>query len=74
MSGVFRKGVTLWVKPIRPGAQQQSNLDERLSPFRHYGRAAASAMLGDQPEVRLREIMGVVIDGRYDGHGQLPPW
>ena len=57
-----------------PGAQQQSDLDERLSPFGHYGRAAAPAILGDQPEVRLWKIMGVSIDGRCDGHSQLPPW
>src|SRR5262245_33873724 len=53
------------------GAQQQPDLDEPLSDFGHDGGAAALAVVRDQLEVRLRKIVGVSIDGQWDGHGRI---
>ena len=53
------------------GAQQQPDLDERLSAFGHDGGAAALAVVRNQLEVRLGEIVSMSIDGQWVSHGRI---
>ena len=57
----------------RAGAQMQADLDGGDAlVVGGDGGADAFAMFGDQLDIGLREVMGVGVDGSWDGHGVGP--